>query len=198
MRTTEGAALPTISGYAAVFNEVSEDLGWFYEKIEPGFFSSCLLDPDLDVACLKNHDDNLIVARLSKPSSVSTLSVRQDDRGLYCEFTPADTTVGRDLVTDIKAGNINGMSFSFITDEDSWSDTYNGKTLRRLLSCQKLIDVAPCVFPAYLGTSIAAARSIGGEIFMSLEDYKARSRSTGSPEAVPFDILRKKLDLAGA
>ena len=43
VRKTDGE--PTkIGGYAAVFNKLSDDLGGFREKIDPGFFSDVLGD----------------------------------------------------------------------------------------------------------------------------------------------------------
>ncbi len=48
---------PVIEGYAAVFDQASEDLGWFRETIKPGAFSRSLKE-GADVRCLMNHNED--------------------------------------------------------------------------------------------------------------------------------------------
>ena len=51
LRQKTGSDKPTISGYAAVFNSMSEDLGGFVEVIRPGAFKRSLAE-GADVRCV--------------------------------------------------------------------------------------------------------------------------------------------------
>jgi uncharacterized protein len=54
IRAVDDNGVKHIIGYAAVFNSLSEDLGGFRERIEPGCFArACKED---DVRALKNHN----------------------------------------------------------------------------------------------------------------------------------------------
>src|ERR1700743_406805 len=106
----------TLSGYAAVFNSPSEDLGGFRENIRKGAFTRCLSEQP-DIRCLSNHDTSLILGRTRS----GTLTVREDDRGLYFECNLPDTTTARDLSALVKRGDITGMSFGFYALQDEWT-----------------------------------------------------------------------------
>ena len=157
LREAQGGGMPTVVGYAAVFNQVA-DSGWgFREQVATGAFSETLARGD-DVAALVEHETCLIVARTG-----GTLKLTQDDKGLRYEFVPADTTAGRDLVANLRAGNIKGSSFGFYTDEEKWD--YNpadgGDPIRTLVRVS-LFDISPVVFPFYEGTE-AGLRSFYGD-----------------------------------
>ena len=79
-----------LSGYAAVFNESSVPLP-FKESIAPGAFRKTLSETP-DVRLLINHE-GLPVARTKN----GTLTLTEDDRGLYMDAEIADTSEGRDL-----------------------------------------------------------------------------------------------------
>lgn len=138
-----------IRGYAARFNSLSNPLGGFVEKIARGAFAKAIGRDD--VRALFNHDSNLILGR----NKSGTLVLSEDENGLYCEITPPDTTVGRDLVESIKRGDIDGMSFAFSPVDDSWGKTDDGVPLRTLREVA-LYDVSPVTFPAYPETSVSA------------------------------------------
>jgi uncharacterized protein len=138
-------------GYAAVFDQLSEDLGGFREQIAPNAFASSIGG---DIRALFNHDTNQILGR----TKAKTLVVTEDQRGLRCEITLPDTTVARDLRESIRVGNIDQMSFGFRTKKDNWADV-DGKIVRTLIDIE-LLDVSPVTFPAYPQTEIAL-RSMG-------------------------------------
>ena len=137
-----------IRGHAAVFN-VETDLGWFRERIAPGAFRESI-ETD-DVRALFNHDENFILGR----NTAGTLTMREDERGLYVEIDPPDTQVGRDLVTSIERGDISQMSFGFQTIKDSWETEENAAKDLRTLEKVKLWDVTSVTFPAYQETDVA-------------------------------------------
>jgi|KBSSwiStaDraftv2_1062776.scaffolds.fasta_scaffold166415_3 HK97 family phage prohead protease len=139
---------PRLIGFASVYNSKSLDLGGFVEIVRPGAFKRTLA-AGADVRALVNHDPSLIIGRTKAGSLILT----DDDRGLRVEITPPDTQTGRDIVENVRNGNIDGMSFGFITRKDAW-DVGVTPALRELLDVE-LLDVSPVTYPAYPKTDIA-------------------------------------------
>lgn len=133
-----------ITGYAAVFNSWSEDLGFFKEKIERGAFKTTIEDGD--IRALINHDPNLIIGRTKN----GTVRLWEDERGLGFEIDLPETSYAKDLRESIKRKDITQNSFGFQTVRDLWSD--DGK--RRTLVEVKLFDISPVTFPAYKQTNV--------------------------------------------
>ncbi|HUW33068.1 MAG TPA: HK97 family phage prohead protease, partial [Planctomycetota bacterium] len=140
----EDAESNAITGYAAVFNAWSEDLGFFKEKIAKGAFAKSILEND--IRALINHDPNLIIGRTRN----KTLKLWEDDKGLGFEVELPDTTYAKDLRESIKRKDITQNSFGFSTVQDQWSP--DGK--RRTLLEARLYDVSPVTFPAYKQTNV--------------------------------------------
>jgi len=159
-------AEPVISGYAAVFHAMSEDLGGFREVILPGAFDEALKASD--IRALFNHDPSQIVARTKN----GTLSVWEDDKGLRYEFTPnMKTQAGRDLVELVKRGDVDQSSFAFSMDGgiEEWDDS-GDVPVRRIVKVGRLYDVSPVTYPAYPATEVQVARSV----FDALEEIRAK------------------------
>lgn len=144
---TDSGRPPRLVGYAAVFNSKSVDLGGFVEIIRPGAFGRSL--KGADVRALVNHDPNLILGR----TKAGTLKVTEDDRGLRVEITPPATEAGRDAMENVRLGNLDGMSFGFITQSDRWNFSQE-PPLRELLDVD-VLDVSVVAFPAYPKTDVA-------------------------------------------
>mgnify|MGYP003110651001 FL=1 len=130
-----------VSGHAAVFNDLSEDLGGFREKINPDAFDGVL---ENDVRVFFNHDPNFLLAR----SSSGTLKLSVDEKGLMYSFDVPDTTAGRDLLVSMKRGDITQSSFAFQVESDSWNTTSKGE-IRTIEKVSRLFDVSPVSIPAY-------------------------------------------------
>jgi len=137
----------TLSGYAAVFNRSSVDLGWFTEEIAPGAFTEALQQDD--VRALVDHDSSRILGRTKS----GTLRLSEDDVGLRMEVDLPDTTAGRDINESVKRGDVSGASFGFRVKDADW-ETKDGKDHRTLRSVE-LFDVGPVTFPAYPDTAVA-------------------------------------------
>lgn len=136
---------PIITGHAAVFNQLSDDLGFFREIIKPGAFTKTLQE-NREIYATFNHDDNFLLGRVSS----GTLTLREDEQGLYTEIKPPNTQIIRDLVlTPMRRGDLKQMSFTFqsVKDKESWEGTAEAPV--RVLSEVKLFEVAPVVNPAY-------------------------------------------------
>lgn len=139
----------TVSGYAAVYRSVSNELWGFEEVIEPGAFDNADLS---DVRALFNHDPNQILARTSS----GTMQLVQDDTGLRYEFEMPDTTLGNDLLVMMKRGDISQSSFAFTIKEDSWEERDGALPLRHIRQIDRVYDVSPVTYPAYEKTSVTA------------------------------------------
>ena len=133
-----------VIGHAAVFNSLSEDLGGFRERIEPGAFDDVL---DNDVRAYFNHDPNFLLGRVS----AGTLRLGVDEKGLRYELDIPDTTAGRDLKENMRLGNITQSSFAFTLgrDGDSWERNEEGNDIRIIHKVNRLYDVSPVSLPAY-------------------------------------------------
>lgn len=148
-----------LRGYAAVFDQLSLDLGGFKERIRRGAFQKHL-DTTPDVRALWQHDVNYVLGR----TKAGTLELVEDIHGLRSVIDPPDTQWAKDAVTTIKRGDVDQMSFMFRVDTDEWN-MEDGELVRTVVDA-KLFDVSPVTFPAYEGTSISA-RSITRDIVVS-------------------------------
>jgi uncharacterized protein len=195
---TEDGGPPVFAGYAAVFGQLSVDLGGFRERIQPGCFADAL-DGGADVRLLINHDANLILGR----TTAGTLSLREDDHGLYVEAPLPDTSYARDLVVSMRRGDIAEMSFGFIPKKDDWQETdeETGLPIRELVRAG-LFDVSPVTFPAYPSTS-AEVRSRAAAVRESrvlaelrtvtgMQDFKLAERDHGWDADAATGRLRDK------
>jgi len=147
-----------IVGYAAKFGVLSLDLGDFVERLDPGAFSLVSerrgRKKPLQTRALWNHDANFPLARYP-----DTLKLSVDDVGLRYEFPVPDTTYGRDIAANIRAGIVKGSSFAFqvAPGGDDWS-MEEGRSVRTIKRVDSLIDVSPTTFPAYPDSDVAVAK----------------------------------------
>lgn len=142
-----------IAGYAVVFDKASQNLGGFVEYIRPTAFD----DVDMtDVVALYDHDFGNVLGR----TSAETLKLKIDNRGLYFELSIPDTTVGRDVYTNIRAGNLQGMSFGFTVVQDDWQSGTDGVAIRHVETIGELYEVSVVAMPAYQDTTVEATRAL--------------------------------------
>ena len=85
--------------------------------------------------------------------------MRVDDVGLRYEFPVPDTTYGRDIAANIRAGIVKGSSFSFTVPSggDSWA-IEDGRSVRTINRIDSLLDVGPVTFPAYPDADVTVAQ----------------------------------------
>jgi len=143
----------TVTGYAAVFNSMSEEMWGFRERIDPKAFDNADMS---DVRALFNHDPNMLLAR----SSSGTLALSVDEKGLRYSFELPDTTAGRDLREMLKRGDVSQSSFGFTIAEDDWEERKNDagevvETTRIITKVHRLFDVSPVTYPAYPDATVA-------------------------------------------
>ena len=135
-------------GYAAVFGQLSEDMGNFREIVEPGAFAGTVGG---DVRALWNHDSNYVLGRTTS----GTLRLVEDEIGLLVEIDPPAATWAQDALVSVRRGDVNQMSFGFIVPKggDAWGRLADGGALRRLRTV-RLLDVSPVAFPSYPQTTV--------------------------------------------
>lgn len=150
----EGEA-PKIRGYAAVFGQLSEDLGGFREQIMIGAFADAIGRDD--VRALVNHDANIVLGR----NRAGTLIMREDANGLAIEIVPPDTQAARDLLALMERGDVSQMSFAFTVskDDQAWEKNGAGPWIRTIKRVNRLYDVSVVTYPAYPQTQ-AAVRAL--------------------------------------
>lgn len=137
-----------VTGYGAVFDSLSENLGGFREMIAPGAFDGVLED---DVRALFNHDPNQLLARTSS----GTLTLAVDSIGLRYAFELSEASYAKDLAIAMKRGDVNQSSFAFSVDQDTWKEDDDGRIIRTIVKVARLYDVSPVTYPAYPDTSVA-------------------------------------------
>ena len=157
-----------VSGYAAVFGQMSRNLGWFREVIERGAFDNVL---DQDVVALYNNDYNHVLARtISK-----TLQLEVVERVLKYTFEAPNTTIGNDLVEMISRGDVQHSSFAFTVQDEKWSQDEENGEVRTVLKVKRLYDVSPVVMPSDTQTDVSLAKR-------SYDDWKKKNEP-------PYDDL---------
>ena len=163
----------TIRGYAAIYNSDSEWMGGFYEQIATGAFDGVM---DNDVSAYFNHDENLLLGRVSS----GTLRISTDKRGLFYEVDLPNTTYANDLAELMKRGDVNQSSFAFLIEKDRWEQR-DGTTYRIIEKVSRLLDVSPVSQPAYPDATSELKRDLETE---TKEEAKAASVENTESEVV--------------
>ena len=143
-----------ITGYAVVFESVSEDLG-FRERIMKGAITDDTIKKS-DVFCLLNHDSTKVLAR-SKHGEGS-LKLEIDEQGLKYSFAAPQTDLGNEILEHIQRGEIDSSSFAFTVSLEEGSEkwyTVDGVQYRDIYKIDELYDVSPVYQPAYQETTVS-------------------------------------------
>lgn len=146
---------PRIEGYAAVFGQLSDDLGGFREVIMPGAFADTLQRDDQ--RALWNHETGKVLGR----RKAGTLELAEDTTGLRFTIYPPDTQTGRDALELVRRGDVDQMSFAFSAElnDQTWQQEEERGLIRSLRRVQ-LYEVSPVTFPAYPQTSAAVRAKV--------------------------------------
>lgn len=177
-----------IRGHAAVFGQLSEDLGGFREQIAPGAFAEALQTDD--VRALWNHNPDFILGR----NRSNTLVMQEDSRGLAIEIDPPDTQTVRDLViVPMERGDVSQMSFAFSVRPggQDWAKDDEGRVVRTLKKL-RLYDVSPVTYPAYPQTDVSVARR---SLDSAMAEFLEAERQARLP-SLRTDYLRRRQLLA--
>lgn len=154
-----------IEGYAIVFNSRSEDLGGFYETINPNAVTQETID-NSDILFLLDHNTQRgVLARSNKGKG--SLKLELDEKGLKFSFECPDTSTGNEVMIGIKRGDISKCSFAFSVESDEYTKESDGTILRTINKINRLYDCSVVYHPAYNETSVDTR---GLEAFLSHSD----------------------------
>jgi len=165
-----------ITGYAALFNSPSKNLGGFVETVAPGAFDRALREKQV-VRCTFNHSLDAVLAR----SDNGTLALATDKKGLrFTAQLNKNIQQHKDIFEACKAGLYNECSFAFIVapDGQKWSPDGSQRTLLDV----DLADVSLVATPAYEGTSASVRSAVDANV----NDLRARVL------AMPSDWARQE------
>lgn len=159
LRVSDGKQ-PKIRGKIR-YNELSEDLGGFQEKIQAGAFAESIRTGN--VFALWSHDDSKPIANMRAGS----LRLNDGADALDVEIRPdMEISWAADAYRAIKRGDSPGLSFGFRVVKDTWQGEI------RTVQEAELLEVSPCVFPAY-STNEITARNQKGYKNMTIEQIQA-------------------------
>lgn len=145
-----------LTGYTAIYNIRTAIRGpggkVFYEQFEPGAFNEAIAGGEV-IFLARNHDLNQVLSNTGSGS----VTFSSDEHGLRFEATLPDTTLVRDTITDVRHGNLTGMSVGMPTDSivDTWD--YPNRTIHKA----GLREFSVVTIPAE-GTTSVSARSLEG------------------------------------
>lgn len=173
-----------LTGQPIVYNERT-DLGWYDEIID----NNALAETDLrDVRFLVNHNTDMIPlarSRNNNANSTMQMEVRENiGMSIRVDLDTENNTDSRNLYSAVGRGDISGMSFMFIVDEDSWEDIDSDHPTRHIRSISRVLEVSAVTFPAYEATSIQTRG-----LAEALESAKASLDSVKSAKA---EVERRK------
>ena len=146
-----------ITGYPIVF-EQEIDMGEWREVIDAGSMGDGSVLRD--VALLANHDFGMLpLARSRRNNGNSTMKLTPDQKGVAMQaaLDTEHNPKAQEAYSAVTRGDITGMSFAFITNEERWEDLDTEKPLRRIMSFSRIFEVSIVTNPAYSGTSVQAA-----------------------------------------
>jgi hypothetical protein len=163
VRSQETAGKRILSGLAARFNVLSEDLCGWRERLAPGCFRASLASGQ-DVKLLADHDSAKILGRLQN----RTLSVWESSEGLAFRCELPDTTVAGDVFALCQRGDLTECSFGFRCTDQSWGQEQDPEDRKQIINVRTVraatvFELSCVAFPAYPETSIsvdAAARAL--------------------------------------
>ncbi|AWZ48449.1 HK97 family phage prohead protease [Clostridiaceae bacterium 14S0207] len=145
-----------IVGYAAVYDEFTKLTDrWgdcFQEKISKDAAKGSLEDGH-EIFALKNHNWDMVLGRTG-----ANLILKNDEKGIYFELIPNNSTLANDLKEDVRSGIIKQCSIGFKIVDQEWEEK-DGEYFRIIKEIE-LFEITLTPIPAYTSTS-AEVRSVG-------------------------------------
>lgn len=189
----DGSESRTLTGYAIVFNQDSEDLG-FRERILPGAVTEEVIKRS-DIVFTYQHNLNWCLARLTEGEGNIEVSI--DEHGVAFRFEVPNTTIGNDLLELVRTGVVRGCSFAFTIDPsdpeaEKWEEV-DGIYHRYIHKIDRLYDFSCVVTPAYEGTSVSS-RAMDNLDALKKEVEARQQAEADATEKARVDALNEKYD----
>lgn len=172
-----------ISGKAISFDTQSNDIG-FIEILHRGCISQELIDSS-NIVFLYNHDYNQVIARANKGKGTLNIDLRDD--GVYFDLEVPNTTMGNDLLENIRLGNITQCSFGFryANEEGAYKDEkIDGVWYRNVYKIGELFDLSAVTYPAYDDTYVNARMQERSKMEDKLKETEEIQNEVSSKEKV--------------
>lgn len=139
-----------VEGYAMLFDTPSDGLT-FEEVISREALDGVISRSD--VLALMNHSvDRGVLAR--SENGEGSLELEVDEKGLIYRFEAPHTSLGDELLENIRRGEIKQSSFAFDVESDKWERKADGTWKRTINKFGHLYDVSPVYHAAYSKTSV--------------------------------------------
>ena len=172
-----------ISGKAISFDTESNDIG-FIEILHRGCITQELIDSS-NIVFLYNHDYNQVIARANKGKGTLNIDLRDD--GVYFDLEVPNTTMGNDLLENIRLGNITQCSFGFnyANEEGAYKDEKIGDVwYRNVYKIGELYDLSAVTYPAYDDTYVNARMQERSKMEDKLKETEEIQKKVSSKEKV--------------
>lgn len=156
IRATEGEGKKMIlRGYPILFNTPTLIRSWFdewEETVAPNALDKTELR---DVYLFVGHNPDNVLGRAGK-----NMRLEVDQTGLFFECELPNTQYARDWYNLVENGIVDGMSFGFNCEGDTWTEpTETEKAKRTINNITKLWEITITPFPAYGEASVVAKNS---------------------------------------
>lgn len=179
----------TLSGYAAVFNQVTRIDSWegrFDEQLSPGAFARGINAGKTPVLMF-NHGKHPMIGDLP----IGAIgSMREDGHGLFIEARLHDNDLVKPVRDAIASKAIKGMSFRFNVPKgkETWDRSAGREVPLRTITEVNCAELGPVTFPAYEGTDVAVRSLSDSDLDELAERLAARGLIIpGTPTTGPAD-----------
>jgi HK97 family phage prohead protease len=146
-----------LRGYPILFNTPTIIRSW-WDEWEETVAPTALDETDLrDVYLMVGHNPDNVLGRAG-----INMRLERDETGLFFECEAPNTQYARDWYNLVESGVVDGMSFGFNCDGDTWQDpteeeAKNGALRKRTINrITKLWEITITPFPAYGEASVVA------------------------------------------
>lgn len=159
-------------------------MGGWKEVIARGAMAESL-KKGLDVRLLFQHDSKQVLAR----ESAGNLILREDQNGVFFEADLVDTQMNRDVLTSIRAKNLDAMSFGMPVSSvtRNFSRDAEKKVSIGTVTRADIVEISVVTWPAYEETTVSERCAAEYRTFMQ---HDAAGKTT------PTGMLRARHELA--
>jgi HK97 family phage prohead protease len=137
------------------------------------------------VRALLNHDPSQVLGRTKS----GTLRLFDEQRGLRFEVDLPDSPLGENVREAVKRKDIDGASFRFTVNEDSWQGD-----LRTVESVKELKDVTVATFGAYPAASVELRTRNNDGAEERQEEVKGMAEEAKKGDGLPVEDRHVKQD----